>query len=86
MKILSVKSDGGDFGFLDFEENHRGETVLSIIERIESGEDLNLEDIYTLEVKEFDYIDPLFAEFLKDEIIDYDHLKNDNFLLEGDIV
>lgn len=84
MKIIFCKSED-DFGAISFQEKHGGQTVSSIIDRIESGEDLDTDE-YTVEVMLFGDVDPLFVEWIKNSIQDYDDSKNDQFWLEGDII
>lgn len=92
MKLIYVTS-GGDYGAAAFTDNHKRQTVASIIERIESGENLDkdfdeeaYEDEYTVEVMTFADVDPLFVEFIRNVIQDYDDSKNHNFWLETETV
>ena len=92
MKLIYVTSDG-DYGAVSFTNDYRGKTVESIINRIESGENLDKnfdyeEDSegYTVEVMNFSDVDPLFVNFIRDIIQDYDDSKHHNFWLENEIV
>lgn len=86
-KILYVDSDGGDYGKLSFEDKYSGTPVIDIINDLESFKSTpGDENDWSLEVYEFDIIDPKFAKFVRNRIQDYDDSKHHGFYLENEII
>lgn len=86
MKILLVRGEG-DYGALDFENVFSGQTVDSLIARVEAGEMLEGEDgALDATVHEVGGLDYRFVDFVRSEIQDYDQSKHANFYVEGDTV
>lgn len=83
MKAIFVNGD--DYSALHFEEQFKGQTVKSIIE---SGETLFEEDEYyiTISVEEVGEVSKEFLSFVRDNLIDHDRGKHENFWLENETV
>lgn len=84
MKILHVYGDD-DYGALEFENYFKGQTVKSIIERFIYTEEEHDGDFY-MDLLEFNEVDEKFAQWIKNQICDYDQLKHENFYLENETV
>lgn len=84
-KVLLVENGCGDFGAIEFQNNHGGTPVKDILADLDkyASED----EMYYLHAHEFEGdIDPKFIEFIKRNIQDYDDSKNTTFYLENEIV
>ena len=84
MKLLLVSGDE-DFAAVAFEDDFGGQQVSTIIKQIKDGKYIEALN-YDLEVLEFGNIDPFFAAFIKNEIVDYDDSKHKTFYLEIETV
>lgn len=79
MKVLYVSSDD-DYAALEFEDAYRGTAISEIIANPKAFE--SDDELWTLEVMEFEEVDPKFIEFVRNRIQDYDESKHHNFYLE----
>lgn len=83
-KVLLVTGDG-DYGALQFSEEHSAKPVKDIIENLDNYSSADEE--WNLEVLEFEgNIDPKFVGFIRSRIQDYDDSKHTAFYLETEIL
>ena len=75
---LHVKGD--DFAVLVFEENcNVEETYKDMVEKGLTSTTLDIDDTYIeLEIKRFGEVDAEFESFIKNNLCDYDQLKNED--------
>lgn len=87
MKVLIVTGEpyGTDYAALSFEQKYRGVAVEEVIDNLQNYQDDSNEEYY-LEVKEFGDIDMEFVNFLRTDLIDYDHQKHTAFYLETETI
>ena len=89
MKVLKVNGDG-DYGAQHFANQHTGASVSEIIANINNYLPTEENDEYeqwNLEVQEFDItVNKEFLDFVRSEMVSYDHTKHETFYVEGEIV
>lgn len=87
MKVLHIYGDD-DFAVIEFENTFKGRTIQSIISQyFDNDEELpKTENEFYIDLLEFGEIDDGFARWIKNQICDYDQLKNESFYLETDII
>jgi hypothetical protein len=83
MKILHVF--GNDYASIEFEKKFKGKLVSDIIQEY-FIDDNDFEGDFEMTLLEFSSIDLKFIEFLRNNFLDYDMLKHENFYLENQIV
>lgn len=84
MKVLHVYGDG-DFAVIEFEDYFEGRTIQSIIEQYFDNDDEFPDNVdFGMDLYEFESIDEQFAHWIKEQICDYDMLKNESFYLDTD--
>lgn len=76
---------GDAYSALEFERYFSGQSVKSIIERFLDGNEEHDGD-FEMEFYEFEYIDPEFIDFVRNQIQDYDDSKHSNFYFEDRIL
>lgn len=89
MKVLKVYGDG-DYGAQHFANQHSGVSIDEIIANTDKflpTEDNDEYEQWNLEVEEFDVtVNKEFLDFIRHEMIDYDHSKHVTFYTEGETV
>lgn len=93
MKILLVSCDA-DYGAMTFEQKFAGQKVSDIIIDVEAGKTFEIYDEdpdygpveLDMRVYSFGEVDRKFIEFIKDDVMDYDQSKHQNFYVEGDTI
>ncbi len=89
MKVLKVNGDG-DYGAQHFANQHAGASVNEIISNTDKFLPTEENDEYeqwNLEVEEFNVtINKEFLDFIRNEMIDYDHGKHITFYVEGETI
>lgn len=82
MKVLFIT--GEDYAYASFCQEYDGTDVTNVIQHLESFQSLDEE--WELKVLDFGEIDPKFADFVRKRVMDYDHGKHTNFLLESETI
>lgn len=78
MVILHVTGDE-DYAALTFEKNYPD--IQKAYKKALDNDGYFETDAFRVEIKRFRDVDPLFINFLKEYILDYDSLKDENFYI-----
>lgn len=85
MRILEV-SGYDDYGALNFENEHGGKTATEIMDNLDQFQPEE-EGEWTLEVHTIQgSFTPEDAKLIKNNFIDYDHIKHKTFFVEGETI
>lgn len=71
-----------DYGALEFENEHGGTPVIDIINNPEIFQ--SEDESWEITIVEVGEVSPLFVEFIRNEIEDYDDSKHKTFYLENE--
>lgn len=78
MVILHVTGNK-DYGVITFEKNYPN--IQKAYKKALDNDDYFETDAFRVEIKRFHDVDPIFINFLKEYILDYDSLKDENFYI-----
>lgn len=83
MRAIRIHGEG-DYSAAEFENEHGGTPVIDIINNLDQY--ISEDELWDIEVIEVGEVSPLFVEFIRQHIEDYDFSKCETFYLENENV
>lgn len=83
MKIIHVYGD--EYAAIEFEKYFKGKRCSDIIQEYFVDEK-EYDGDFEMELMVFNDVDPEFIKFIKQEIMDYDMMKHENFYTEDQVI